>query len=74
LAILSFDQKQANLAQKQPKNVNFGPIYAIFGLILVFYKLGYNPQKCCFPITRWVESINSPRKNCRPMGQSLPKK
>jgi len=26
-----FDQKQAILAQKQPKNVSFGSFYAIFG-------------------------------------------
>ena len=38
-AIFIFDQKQAILAQKQPKNVNFGSFYAIFGQFTGFLYL-----------------------------------
>lgn len=34
-----FCQKQAILAQKQPKNVNFGSFYAFFGPFQVFFYL-----------------------------------
>ena len=36
-AIFTFDKKQAILAQKQPKNVNFGSFYAILAITVFLY-------------------------------------